>query len=105
MTEGVPKCQPLLLEPILSVVVSAPNEFTAKVLQLVSGHRGQILGYEPRPDWKAWDQVSAYLPQGEMQTFIVELRSLTLGVGTFTGQYDHLQEVPEKLTATLLANS
>jgi len=104
MTEGVPKCQPLLLEPILNVTVSAPNEFTAKVLQLVSGHRGQILGYEPRPDWKAWDQVSANLPQGEMQTFIVELRSLTLGVGTFTGQYDHLQEVPEKLTAALLAH-
>jgi elongation factor G len=39
-----------------------------------------------------------------MQNFIVELRSLTLGVGTFTWQYDHLQEVPEKLTHTVLAS-
>jgi elongation factor G len=40
-----------------------------------------------------------------MQNFIVELRSLTLGVGTFTWRYDHLQEVPEKLTHAVLASS
>jgi elongation factor G len=96
MTEGIPQCNPVLLEPILSVNVTAPAEFTSRVLQLVSGHRGQILGYEGRSDWKSWDQVTAYLPQAEMQTFIIELRSLTLGVGTFTWQYDHLQEVPDK---------
>lgn len=103
MTEGMAKCQPILLEPILAVVVSAPSEFTSRVLQLVSGRRGQILGYEPRADWKGWDLVSAHLPQAEMHNFIVELRSLTLGVGTFTWEYDHLQEVPEKLTGSLLA--
>lgn len=104
MTEGMPKCEPILLEPILSVLVSAPSEFTSRVLPLVSGRRGQILGYEPRADWKGWDQITAYLPQAEMHNFIVELRSLTLGVGNFTWQYEHLQEVPEKLTGTLLAS-
>ncbi|MFM7579690.1 MAG: elongation factor G, partial [Microcystaceae cyanobacterium] len=88
MTEGMPKGNPVLLEPILSVVVSAPAEFTSRVLQLVSGRRGQISGYEPRADWKAWDQVTAHLPQAEMHDFIVELRSLTLGVGTFLWEYD-----------------
>jgi len=39
-----------------------------------------------------------------MHDFIVELRSLTLGVGSFHWQYDHLQEVPEKLTERILAN-
>ncbi|MGL5033603.1 MAG: elongation factor G, partial [Microcystaceae cyanobacterium] len=86
MTEGMAKAQPVLLEPILSVVVSAPSEFTSRVLQLVSGHRGQILGYEARADWKAWDQTTVNLPQSEMHNFIVELRSLTLGVGNFTWQ-------------------
>ncbi|MGL5032206.1 MAG: elongation factor G, partial [Microcystaceae cyanobacterium] len=104
MTEGMAKAQPVLLEPILSVVVSAPSEFTSRVLQLVSGHRGQILGYEARADWKAWDQTTVNLPQSEMHNFIVELRSLTLGVGNFTWQYDHLQEVPEKITSNLLAS-
>ena len=105
MTEGMPKCQPLLLEPIVSVWVSVPSEFTSRALQLVSSHRGQILGYEGRSDWKGWDQINVLLPQAEMQNFIVELRSLTLGVGTFTWHYDHLQEVPEKLTQTILASS
>ena len=105
MTEGMPKCQPTLLEPILSIKVSAPANFTSKVLQLVSGRRGQILGYEGLSDWKGWDQVTAYLPQAEMQNFIIELRSLTMGVGFFHWEYDHLQEVPEKLTANVLATT
>ncbi len=102
MTEGMAQCNPVLLEPILSVAVSAPAECTSKVLQLVSGRRGQILGYEPRSDWKGWDHVTAYLPQAEMQNFIIELRSLTMGVGTFTWEYDHLQEVPGKLKERVL---
>ncbi len=96
MTEGMPQCQPVLLEPILMVNVVAPQEFTSRMLQLVSGHRGQILGYEALSDWKNWDGVTAHLPQAEIHSFIIELRSLTLGVGTFTWQYDRLQEVPDK---------
>ncbi|WP_017655044.1 elongation factor G [Fortiea contorta] len=105
MQTGIPKAQPTLLEPILRVLVTTPNEFTSKVLQLLSGRRGQILGYEGRNDWSGWDSVSAYLPQAEMQNFIVELRSQTLGVGSFHWEYDHLQEVPEKLAERVLASN
>ncbi|MBD2436659.1 elongation factor G [Nostoc sp. FACHB-110] len=104
MQTGIPQAQPTLLEPILRVQVTTPSEFTAKVLQLLSGRRGQILGYEGRQDWQGWDNISAYLPQAEMQNFIVELRSLTLGVGSFHWEYDHLQEVPEKLAERILTN-
>ena len=103
MTEGLPKCHPVLLEPILSVTVLAPSEYTAKVLQLISGKRGQIQGFEASEEWKGWDQVTAYLPQAEMQDFIVELRSLTMGVGFFQWDEDHLQEVPDKLRDAVLA--
>jgi elongation factor G len=102
MQTGIPQAQPTLLEPILKVEVTTPNEFTSKVLQLVSGKRGQILGYEGKNDWSGWDKVSAYLPQAEMHDFIVELRSLTLGVGSFHWEYDHLQEVPEKLAERVI---
>jgi elongation factor G len=74
-------------------------------LQLLSGRRGQILGYDAKSGWMGWDTVSAYLPQAEMHTFIVELRSLTMGVGFFTWQYDRLQEVPEKLIERVLVHS
>ncbi len=103
MTEGLPKCHPVLLEPILSVTVLAPSEYTAKVLQLISGKRGQIQGFEASAEWKGWDQVTAYLPQAEMHDLIVELRSLTMGVGFFQWDEDHLQEVPDKLRDAVLA--
>lgn len=103
MTEGMPNCEPTLLEPIMSIEVSAPKEFTSKVLQLVTGRRGQILGYEGRSDWHGWDTVSAYLPQAEMHDFIIELRSLSLGTGFFNWKFDHLQEVPGKLAEGVLA--
>jgi elongation factor G len=105
MTEGISKCEPTLLEPILSIEVSVPSEFTSKALQLLSGRRAQILGYDAKSGWSGWDVVSAYLPQAEMHSFIVELRSLTMGVGFFTWRYDRLQEVPEKLAERVLAQS
>ncbi len=103
MQEGMPKCEPTLLEPITSVEVTSPQEYTSKVMQLLTGRRGQILGYEGRSDWKGWDKISAYLPQAEMQGFIVELRSLTMGVGSFNWKFDHLQEVPDKVAEKVLA--
>ncbi len=105
MQEGLVKCQPILLEPILNVTVSVPSDFTSKVLRLVSGRRGQILGYDAKPDWSGWDQVAAQIPQAEMHDLIVELRSQTMGVGFFHWEYDHLQEVPEKLAERVLATT
>jgi elongation factor G len=94
MTDGMPHCQPVLLEPIVAVEISVPSEHTAKAQRLVTGRRGgQILGFDAKPGWKGWDVVSAYLPQSEMHDLIVELRSLTMGVGTFTWRFDHLQEM------------
>ena len=103
MQLGMAQCEPTLLEPIVSVEVNTPSEFTSKVMQLVSGRRGQILGYEGISNWSGWDKLTAYLPQAEMHNFIVELRSLTLGVGSFQWQYHHLQEVPDKLAERVLA--
>ncbi|MGC9524074.1 MAG: elongation factor G [Limnospira sp.] len=103
MQTGMAECHPTLLEPIASVEVCAPNEFTSQLFQLITTRRGQILGYEPIADWKGWDRVSAYLPQAEMQDLIVELRSLTMGVGYFNWKFDHLQEVPDKLAERVLA--
>lgn len=105
MQEGMAKCDSALLEPVASVEIVAPSEFTSKLLQLVSGRRGQILGYEAKSDWKGWDRVSAYLPVAQMQDLIVELRSQTMGVGFFSWEFDHLQEVPEPLVKRVLATA
>lgn len=95
--EALPTCQPVLLEPILSVDVQIPNEATARVSGIVSGRRGQILGYEPMIDVAGWDTVKAEIPEAEMKNLIVELRSATAGVGTFTARVDHMAELTGKL--------
>lgn len=93
MTEGMPQCEPVLLEPILSVQIAVPSEYTAKAQRIVSGRRGQLLGYDAREGWTGWDVVQATLPQAEMGDLIIELRSLTMGVGSFAWTFDHLQEI------------
>ena len=103
MREGMPKCNPVLLEPILAVDINVPSEFTAKVNALVSSRRGQILGFEPREGWSGWDKVSAQIPQSEVQNLIVELRSLSLGVGSYTSAFDHLQELTGRLADQILS--
>ena len=101
--EALPKCEPLLLEPIDLVEISVPNAFTARVQRLISGRRGQILGYDAKPDWPGWDVVSAHMPQSELHDLIVELRSLTLGVGSFAHRFDHMQEMTGRPAEKVLA--
>ena len=102
--EVLPKCDPILLEPIDSVEISVPNAFTARVQRLVSGRRGQILGYDAKPDWPGWDVVNAHLPQSELHDLIVELRSLTMGVGSFAHRFDHMQELQGRPAEKVLAS-
>ena len=97
MSEGMPKCDPVLLEPIFQVQILVPNEFTSRVHGLISGRRGHILGYDAKPGWTGWDEVSAHIPQSELHDLIIDLRSLTLGVGTFSMAFDHLQELTGRL--------
>lgn len=92
MREGMPDCNPVLLEPIYEVAISLPNEFTSNVQRLASGRRGQILGFDAKSEWNGWDEVKVQMPQSEMHDLIIELRSMTMGVGTFSWSFDHLQE-------------
>ncbi len=103
MAEGMPNCDPVLLEPIYEVTVSVPSEFTNKVHSLVSARRGQILGFEMRPGWKGWDDLKCHLPEAELQDLIIELRSLTVGVGSFDWRFDHLQELTGRLADQVIA--
>ncbi|MEK9672620.1 MAG: elongation factor G [Rhodospirillaceae bacterium] len=96
MREGMPNCNPVLLEPICKVTVSLPSEFTSRMQRLVSGRRGQIMGFDAKSGWAGWDEVMVQLPQSEMHDLVVELRSMTMGVGTFDWTFDHLQELQGK---------
>jgi elongation factor G len=103
MNEGLPHCQPVLLEPILKVEIATPSDATAKINAIISGRRGQILGFDSRPGWPGWDQVEAYIPEAEMQDLIVEIRSATAGVGTFSARFDHMAELTGRLAEQVAA--
>lgn len=102
MSEGMAHCDPVLLEPIYEVTVSAPKEYTPKVQRLISGRRGQILGFSDKDGWAGWDVVISQMPQAELHDLIIELRSLTQGTGTFAWRYDHLQELTGRLADKVL---
>ncbi len=93
MAEALPKAKPVLLEPILAVEIAIPSESLSKASALVSGRRGQILGYDARPGWPGWEVLNAMIPEAEIGDLIVELRSATAGVGTFSTRFDHMAEL------------
>jgi len=103
MTEGMPNCAPVLLEPIMRVKIHVPNDATSKVNQVVSGRRGQLTGFDARPGWKGWDTVVAQMPLSELHNLIIELRSLTQGVGTYETEFDHLAELTGRLAEQVVA--
>ncbi len=103
MSEGLPKCQPVLLEPIMHVKITVPSDATSRINALISQRRGQILGFDAREGWTGWDVVEARMPEAEIQDLIVELRSATSGVGTFTAKFDHLAELTGRLADQVLA--
>ncbi len=103
MAEATPNCQPLLLEPIVNLEIHTPSEHTARINQIITGHRGQVLGYDNRDDWAGWDTVKAHMPEAEIASLIVELRSATSGVGTFTFSFDHMAELAGRAAEIVVA--
>jgi elongation factor G len=97
MSEGMPSCAPVLLEPIMKVAIHVPSDATAKVNSVIGGRRGVPLGFESREGWRGWDTVRAEMPAAEIGDLIVDLRSLTQGLGTYEMEFDRLAELNGKL--------
>jgi elongation factor G len=81
-----------------------PSEATARINGMIPQRRGQILGFDAREGWPGWDVVSAHIPESEIEDLIVELRSATSGVGTYTAKFDHLAELTGRLADQVLVS-
>ncbi len=103
--EGLPECKPVLLEPIHKVVIACPSDATARVNAIVSARRGQLLGFDARPEWNGWDEVQALMPEAEIGDLIIELRSATAGVASYTAEFDHMAELSGKAADIALQRS
>ncbi len=103
IVEGLPQCQPVLLEPIHEVEIVCPNEATAKMNAILSSRRGQILGFDAREGWSGWDVVRAQMPESEIGDLIIEVRSATAGVGSFKFKFDHMAELTGRTADQIVA--
>ncbi|HEY2426788.1 MAG TPA: elongation factor G [Pseudolabrys sp.] len=103
IVEGLPQCQPVLLEPIHLVEIVCPSEATAKMNAILSGRRGQILGFDTREGWDGWDTVRAQMPEAEIGDLIIEVRSATAGVGSFVFKFDHMAELTGRTADQIIA--
>ncbi|MGE0500076.1 MAG: elongation factor G [Rhizobiaceae bacterium] len=105
MKEGMAACSPVLLEPVMKVEVATPSEHTARITGIVPQRRGQILGFDARPGWPGWDIVEAMMPQSEIGNLIVELRSATAGVASYTARFDHMADLTGRLADDVMSEA
>ena len=101
--DGMRKAKPVLLEPIHMVEIACPSDASAKINAILSGRRGQILGFDTREGWEGWDTVRAMMPETEIGDLIIEVRSATAGVGSFTFKFDHMAELTGKPAEQIVA--
>ncbi len=95
--DALPKCNPVILEPVVRVTVTVPTHFTSAVIGQLTGKRGQILGMSPA-EKPGVDMVEADVPQVELSRYITELRTATQGLGTYTWRHERFDPVPVKWT-------
>jgi elongation factor G len=95
-----PSLQPVLLEPIMSVRVTVPEDHLGDVMGDINSKRGKVLGMEGEGSLRT---VNAEVPMAEMQQYAAELRSLTSGRGTFEMEFDHYEEVPYNEAQAVIA--
>jgi len=88
------KCKPVLLEPLMNVEITAPNEYLGSVMGDVTKRRGQIRDQEERGNAIV---VRAFIPLSEMFGYSTDLRSFTQGRGNYTMSMDHYSEVPKSI--------
>jgi elongation factor G len=91
LRDGVQKAGPVLLEPVMSVEVVVPEEFTGDVIGNLNARGAQIESMELRAN--GVQAVRAHVPLAEMFGYATDLRSMTQGRGTFTMEFDHYDEV------------
>ena len=102
LKEAKNKCQPVLLEPIMKVEVTTPDEYFGNVMGDVTSRRGKPLGQESMGNAV---RLSAMVPLSEMFGYATSLRSNTQGRGNFVMVFDHYEEVPKNIAEEIIKKS
>ena len=91
------EAQPVLLEPIGTLKVSAPESMMGDIMGDLSKRRGRVLGWSPDPKHPSYTVIEAEVPKAEMVDYVIALRAITQGRGNFTFHFARYEEVPPQL--------
>ena len=99
LKEAKKNCKPVLLEPIMKVDITVPDEYMGNVMGDITSRRGRPMGQESVGNAL---KISAYVPLSEMFGYATSLRSNTQGRGTFIMFFDHYEEVPKSISEDII---
>lgn len=98
--KGMEQAQPVLLEPIMKLTITVPEEYMGDVMGDINKRRGRILGMEP--DDKGRQIIYAQAPQSETFKYAIDLRSMTQGRGFFEMEVERYDEVPQTIAQKII---
>ncbi|MBI3735274.1 elongation factor G, partial [Candidatus Sumerlaeota bacterium] len=98
----VPKCNPIILEPILKAIIIIPETYMGDVMGNLNSRRGRILGMSANGKKQ---RIEALVPMSEMFTYSRDLRSITHGAGVFETEFDHYERVPGEVQEKIIAET
>jgi len=90
--EGMQAGRPVLLEPVMNLHITVPDNYTGDIMSDLNGRRGRVLGMNPQGN--GFTVVEAQAPLAEVQRYVSDLRSVTQGRGNFSMEFDHYEQVP-----------
>ena len=101
--KGVLQAKPVLLEPVLTIQVTVPENYTGDVMSDLNGKRAHVSGMTPGANGTT--TIEAVVPAAEVQRYATDLRSITQGRGSFTTEFSHYQPVPPNLAEQIRAQA
>jgi elongation factor G len=102
LKKGMAEGHPILLEPIMNLKVTVPNDLTGDIIGDLNTKRARVLGMNPSRDTNV---IEATVPLAEVQRYAIDLKSMTQGRATYTVTFDHYEEVPANITQKIVAQA
>ncbi|MBA7623292.1 Elongation factor G [subsurface metagenome] len=100
LKKGLSQGQPILLEPIMNIKVSVPEDFTGDIIGDLNAKRAKVLGMNPEDGRNV---IEAQVPLAEILRYAIDLKSITQGRGSFTTEFSHYEETPPHVSQKIIA--
>ncbi|MFH1382474.1 MAG: elongation factor G [Chloroflexota bacterium] len=101
LKKGLSQGQPIILEPVMDVTIRVPSEYTGDIISDLNTKRAQLQGMNPEDGVNI---IQAKVPLAEIQRYVIDMKSITQGRGSFTMSFSHYQETPAHIAQKVAAD-